>query len=221
MYRSQRYTNSKIRQILRPIKQQPIPLKEPKMNYSSANFKGNGRYTADGKYKGLPPTCGHALCHEYYCNGLALGITILVIQDKQFIFGIEADGDIHRKNKITMCMGHRNPNENCWLQTAVRELEEEFHISMSIQEFQLRTIVEFINQGVVATFVINVSGINFDEINNSVIKASENSDKDCYNEMSRLIKVPVVDLLQGNTNKIFQEPTYTIANYYSSYVSRK
>lgn len=220
MFPSRRYTyaNFNIWHILRPVEETPMILKTPSFRNITQNFKGNARFTSTGKYKGLPPTCGHSLCHDYYCRGLALGITVLVIQDKQFIFGIEANGDERRKNKITMCMGHRNEGETCWLQTAVRELEEEFHISMSIEELKHRIIVEFIHKKIVATFVINASGLNFDEMNKSVIQSAMNPEKDCYNEMTNLLKIPFVDLLNPNTNRIFEDFTYTIANHYSRYI---
>jgi hypothetical protein len=203
--------------VIRSQQQKPIPLKTPIMYNYRSGFKGNGRFTENGTYKGLKPTCGHAICHDYYCRGMALGITILVVQDNHFIFGIEADGTKDRKNKMSMCMGHRNDGETCWLQTAVRELYEEFHISMSIQEFQLRMIIEFIHQRTVGTFVIDASGIDFQKINNSVINSSKNPIKNCFNEMTQLIRIPFFELLQSNNNSI-QIFTYLIANHYSKFI---
>ncbi len=147
--------------------------------------------------------CNHSSCIEvrqHYQNlkyGVGTAIVIDRWSDKKVLMGKERWGK--KKNKLNICTGKMDDKDcNCAISTAVRELEEEFMIQFSVEQFEKMIEQTFFDdsfdrngliKGGTFIFVIHYNGINFSQLNHIV--KNRQSEKPEENEIIELILISI------------------------------
>jgi hypothetical protein len=99
---------------------------------------------------------------------IALGVNIILHTNDSFIFGKIGLGK--KYGKISCCSGHKTPDDSCWIDTAVRELSEEFKITLTPSSFMSHVSQsKIINNTLV--FYVNISDQQIHLIDSKVKEA--------------------------------------------------
>lgn len=82
----------------------------------------------------------HRTCAALLAQKCKTGVGIIPYsyyseKDLVFMLGKERGGKY--QNKYNICSGKRNHGEDCWIETALRELKEEFKLDWSFHDFEL------------------------------------------------------------------------------------
>lgn len=115
------------------------------------------------------PACKHKICLNLALSGAKLktGVSTVVHSGNTIILGKVGLG--WKYGSLAVCSGKfDSENDNCWLETAIRELREEFKITAAVGRFECAALV---NGAIVLLY--NCLGYNLAEMRGNVMAAHQ------------------------------------------------
>lgn len=145
--------------------------------------------------------CNCHICHLLISNGakshVGAGVAVVTnynhrngsMPTKAILLGLERYGTY--RNQYNICCGKKDNPCDCFVETAMRELKEEFKMDSDRNNFinrcTLRGQLRFIVQGPTPIFIYQVTGLSRSTVN-EIITSHNNSPflPHCYKEMLRV-----------------------------------
>lgn len=113
----------------------------------------------------VQPNCGHKICANLAISGAKFGkgVSTVVHDGSAIILGKVGLGK--RFGYLTVCSGNFELGiDRCWLDTAIRELHEEFKIDATVKRFECAALVDS-----ATVFLFNCHGHNLVDLQKRVM----------------------------------------------------
>lgn len=112
------------------------------------------------RYCQIPPLCDHDICKQInQVRSVKTGVSVVLFDSHthKFTFGISGIGQSY--SKACVCSGHPNREDRCFIDTAIREIREEFKLDVrSTIETQIMCVMSVQNALVV---LVDIFGSDF------------------------------------------------------------